>query len=991
MGTEARAGVALSVLGDIAVLDDQARPRRLSPQRAHILAVLAAAPGQVVSRAALASDVWQEDDPRVRSRLKSQITQIRNALDGRLTIDYHLEGYRLSGELDRLDSTRFESLVTGARGLDAAAAAERYRAALALWTGPGSFGGVDSLLVDDARRRLDALRDTTVVALAECEVALGRPDRSTEPLSDLFEEDPTRRDVASALAGLLAIGGREADSLRTIERHRRSLAEIGLTPAPDVADLEGRILRHELPSARPPALVARTAGPGTSLRTGVLHRDELEARVLAALADGPVALCGEAGVGKTALIERVLDRSGRSRPVVRAAARADPDRPIEVVADLVEQLAVIDPDTHRLLTADPATAGAVARLLGDHRSPAPLLSRERLIDELARLVHVIVDGVGAVVVVDDAHWLDNSSAEIVARLIDKRVGGLVLAARRPLGDLPGDAWDAVPCVDVPPFTPAEVARLLEHSLPVRASGELADHLHGDTGGNGLFLRLRLELLAEGQLGGEVPTNVLHAVHERTAGFSRATREALQTAALLGQTFPLAPLEHVHPGVAELLGDAVDEQLVRLDTDAGSGAFVHGLVVDALATSLTPAQRTMRHDQLCAALSQLGASPIPLATQAVGATALDPLRACTSCLAAAEAQAQVFEWASVIGWADTGLATIEQYGVDDPSLEVSLRLLVGRAHRRLGSLDPAEQLDRAATLAHTAGLDELLVRCATELCLHGPTTMAGTVDPVARGHLERALAAPVGPHLRAELLSAAATLLTVSDESARARELYHGALEIAEAHGDEVLLRAVRMNAHLGLSHPDDLDARRRAAVGLATLDDPEARWEASFLGVGLALIDADRIAFDRTVADLRELTTVVKQRDRTRAQLQVECVCAFVDGDLDRAEALAGEALEAGLATYRESWAFSSYATLILPIREAQGRVGELHDAVAALREGTPGFVTWHVTTAAVAYALGDTATMARELDHLAHRSFAFVEDLTYTAVATIVARPILA
>ena len=117
MDDEGSSGVILSVLGDVSLFADDGSELELSPQRVHILAVLAAAAGSVVPRSELLDELWNEDSGASRHRLKSQIAQLRLSLGADLAIQYHLDGYRLRGSLDRLDSTLFESLVTGAREL----------------------------------------------------------------------------------------------------------------------------------------------------------------------------------------------------------------------------------------------------------------------------------------------------------------------------------------------------------------------------------------------------------------------------------------------------------------------------------------------------------------------------------------------------------------------------------------------------------------------------------------------------------------------------------------------------------------------------------------------------------------------------------------------------------------------------------------------------------------------------------------------------------
>jgi hypothetical protein len=91
--------------------------------------------------------------------------------------------------------------------------------------------------------------------------------------------------------------------------------------------------------------------------------------------------------------------------------------------------------------------------------------RERLLDGPARLV------------VEDAHWIDDASADVL-RFLGRRVaasGGLVvvterdeLAADHPLRRVLGDLGAAVTRIEVPPLSPAAVAALVEGVDPAEA-------------------------------------------------------------------------------------------------------------------------------------------------------------------------------------------------------------------------------------------------------------------------------------------------------------------------------------------------------------------------------------------------------------------------------------------------------------------------------------------------------------------------------------------
>ena len=126
-------------------------------------------------------------------------------------------------------------------------------------------------------------------------------------------------------------------------------------------------------------------------------------------------------------------------------------------------------------------------------------------------------------------------------------------------------------------------------------------------------------------------------------------------------------------------------------------------------------------------------------------------------------------------------------------------------------------------------------------------------------------------------------MALSADAPRGRRLYAEAVATAGRSGDRGAQRAVLLNAHLGHEHPGDQRpaARREWLAG----DSDVERVGGQFLGFGLALIDADRTAIDRSLAALRALTPVVRQRTRTGALLQIGA-CAMLCGDIERADAL---------------------------------------------------------------------------------------------------------
>jgi DNA-binding CsgD family transcriptional regulator len=214
------------------------------------------------------------------------------------------------------------------------------------------------------------------------------------------------------------------------------------------------------------------------------RRDECQAldQLLARLRSGrsPVlVLRGEAGVGKTALLEYLVDEASGCRVVRAAGAEAEMELAYagvqQLCAPLLEYLdALPGPQREALSTAFGLSAGdppdrffvglAVLSLCAEAARDRPLLC-----------------------VVDDAHWLDRASAQalaFVARRLDAESVGVVLAIRE-VGDeteLPG-----LPDMTVRGLTDTDARALLESAIHVQLDERVRSRIVAETRGNPLAL------------------------------------------------------------------------------------------------------------------------------------------------------------------------------------------------------------------------------------------------------------------------------------------------------------------------------------------------------------------------------------------------------------------------------------------------------------------------------------------------------------------------
>jgi AAA ATPase domain len=141
-------------------------------------------------------------------------------------------------------------------------------------------------------------------------------------------------------------------------------------------------------------------------------RDSERARIDSALAvarrggSAVVVVRGEAGVGKTALLDDAVARARGLRVVRTRGAGPEDERPFAALAELFEPLLG---ELSRLSTA---RAAAVASALG-FRAPDRALDRYAVYAGMLDVLTTAAEETPTLVVVDDAHLLDAASAEAI--------------------------------------------------------------------------------------------------------------------------------------------------------------------------------------------------------------------------------------------------------------------------------------------------------------------------------------------------------------------------------------------------------------------------------------------------------------------------------------------------------------------------------------------------------------------------------------------------
>jgi DNA-binding CsgD family transcriptional regulator/tetratricopeptide (TPR) repeat protein len=306
-----------------------------------------------------------------------------------------------------------------------------------------------------------------------------------------------------------------------------------------------------------------------------------------------VLITGEAGIGKTALVKAFRVRqSGRA---VMLWGMCDALRTPRPLGPLLDIAAAAGGELAGLVAADAPRSALFGALLGVLAGP----------------------GRPRVVVVEDAHWADQATLDMLTflgRRMDATRAVLLVTYRNDevgpahplrvvLGDLAGSG--SVERIELAPLSPAAVAALAGAAVD---SGEL----HRRTGGNPFFVT---EALAAP--GAAVPASVRDAVLARAARLAPEARSVLEAAAVVPDQVELALLTAV-TGAGPAAIDACAAAGMLLAEPGGQAVrFRHELARLAVEGAVPAARRAELHRLVLAALeARPGADPARLVHHAV---------------------------------------------------------------------------------------------------------------------------------------------------------------------------------------------------------------------------------------------------------------------------------------------------------------------------------------------------------------------------------------
>lgn len=387
----------------------------------------------------------------------------------------------------------------------------------------------------------------------------------------------------------------------------------------------------------PVALVGRSAEIAT-----------LDRRVERAIAGARqvVFVTGEAGIGKTALVEAVLARiRGRmwwaQGQCVEHFGPSEPYLPLLEAVARLGRLPLRDDVAALLPRLAPTWVLQVPSLapqadVDDLRQRVQGATRERMLREFVEAIEETTTLRPLVLVLDDLQWSDDSTLDVLASLARRREPSrlLVVGTYRPADVPAGHPLAAVtrelrlhglceeialPALDVEGVRACIARRIPAERLP----SDLAPALHAVTGGNPLFVRSLLDdwitrgVVVEGASAWtlvdaptRVPDSVRQTIERQLDRLPAETCRVLEAASVVGREFSArtvaavldAPVASIDAACEDLvLRDVVLRAAGIDDADgaevAGRYAFVHALHRQVLYERLGAARRVRLHRQV----------------------------------------------------------------------------------------------------------------------------------------------------------------------------------------------------------------------------------------------------------------------------------------------------------------------------------------------------------------------------------------------------------
>jgi DNA-binding SARP family transcriptional activator/pimeloyl-ACP methyl ester carboxylesterase len=642
----------LSLLGGFEARLEHGSPLTFRTQKAQaLLAYLAVRAGQPHRRDKLAALLWGAmREEQARTSLRQALYDLRKNLGGAAEI------LRTEGETVSLDSAAVELDVTTFTRIAGEETPEALEQAALLYRGDLLEGfGVDeepfeAWLMEERERLRDLAIDTLARALAH-QRKTGAFAAALRTARQLLAIDHLQEPVHRTLMRLHVQAGQRAAALRQYQQCVAVLQrELGVEPEPETKQLYQDILRQRsIPGASttgsaagaPARRLARAALDHPLAETPLVGRDGPLAQLGAALRQAEaghgqmVAILGEAGIGKSRLVEELIAHAAQNNGRILLGRAYESDQ-ILLFGPFVDALRVDDLalDSTVVETLGPAWRAELSTLLpqlapSSATRPPERVDYRRLFECIAQLLQQLSARAPLLLVLEDLHWADELSLRLLA-FLGRRVPAdrilIVLTAReeelaenpalrRTLQDL--SQREQLRSVHLSALLQPETETLVGLLAPARKADTgiepLGRQVWVATEGNPFMIVETMRGLQDGTAEAlALPQRVREVIERRLDRLAAESQSLLSVAAAIGREFEFEFLRRAAGFEEDAAAQGVEE-LVRRRLLTASGDrldFTHHRIREVAYGELPPWRRRRLHSRIAETIEDLYVDRLP---------------------------------------------------------------------------------------------------------------------------------------------------------------------------------------------------------------------------------------------------------------------------------------------------------------------------------------------------------------------------------------------
>ena len=727
-----------------------------------------------------------------------------------------------------------------------------------------------------------------------------------------------------------------------------------------------------------------------------------------------VFVSGEAGIGKSRLVDALEERLDEDQhelirlqcspyhaasafyPIIQRLSRLVELSPADDQPTRSEKLrAIVQRYEEDPSEVGPTYAELLSLDVGDEFPPLNLSAEQRkeiIIRTLANRVLLAAKIAPVLFVVEDTHWIDPSTSEVLKEVVNCIHGAavLVVVTHRP-------DWTADWATGLAQLTTLAIGRLtrqqireLIESILGDVPDQLAERIAERTDGVPLFVeeltRSILESGKEASLTVEIPDSLQGSLMARLDRLTPVAKEVAQVASVIGREFDRRLLSKVagfdDRTIEEALRQLMSTQLVVVGGVLRDALiFRHALIQDTAYQSLLSRRRRHYHEAIARALvdayPDLVTTQPELIAQHYVKAHQDALALPYWVKAGERALGRSANYEAVDHFENALTIARLSEGPDRKKQVLQATLNLSEALRAAGRLSDAVVKYRlTAQLAREAGDTQAFVLSTLGFDVARFLSAQPLAESLALLKEAMRKIDPSDQRSRCQLLSRLARAYAHTGDSKNSEKCHKEGVTLAQRLGDKVSFFDLSVLPYLSSTtvtsgkEANDRFARIDKLHQLADdINDDDARGRALSVDLYVSTELGNRSRAERAIDGLEEVGTLRQRLNVMWLARHARAMMAILDGRFLSAEALAEEALSLGKRTHGAE-VEGVYGMQMFTIRREQDRLSEVASVIKHFIDENPEETTWLPGFALVAADLGYRDAAQRRLNELAATSF---------------------